>query len=97
LYNESSRIYFLLNNENDFLSKDNLNFFYWISSNSNKNNNLVFFNYFNTKLSDSKSFNSVFFNDNKHKNTNIILLNYWLNRSLFYSPILHLINFVEFF
>jgi hypothetical protein len=27
-FNESSRIYFLLNNENDFLNKDNLNFFY---------------------------------------------------------------------
>lgn len=69
---------YLLNNENDILTKDNLNLLYWITSNSSKNNNLVFFNY----LTSFQNFNNLplfFFYKN---NEDLLNLNHWLIYSL---------------
>ena len=69
---------YLLANENDLLNKDNLNFLYWITSNSSKNNNLVFFNYLNF-LQNSNQFPSLLF----YKNSNDFFnLNFWMLYSL---------------
>jgi hypothetical protein len=69
---------YLLNNESDLLTKDNLNLLYWLTSTSNKNNNLVFFNYLNLLNTDSK-LPSVFF---YKKNEDLLNLNFWLACSL---------------
>lgn len=69
---------YLLNNESDILNKDNLNLLYWITSNSSKNNNLIFFNYLNSLNKNSYN-RSVFFYKN---NNDIFNLNHWLLYSL---------------
>lgn len=68
---------YLLNNENDILSKDNLNVLYWITSQSNKNNNLIFFNYLNNSFINKHT--NFYFNTNSFNNNNF---NYWLIYSL---------------
>jgi len=78
---------YLLNNENDILNKDNLNILYWITSNSNKNNNLVFFNYLTINNNFNKINHSIFSNNTLIKDYSN--LNYWL----FYS----LVNLDKFF
>jgi hypothetical protein len=70
---------FLLNNENDLLSKDNVSLLYWITSNSNKNNNLIFFNYLNSSKFYSNNFNNILYLNNVN---NYFNLNYWLLYSL---------------
>ena len=79
-YYTSFKDLYLLSNDNDILNKDNLNLFYWISSNISKQNNLNFFNYLNTLTTlNNKNINSQFFNNNMTDNTN---LNQWLIYSL---------------
>lgn len=67
---------YLLNNDNDLLTKDNLNILYWLTSNSNKENNLIFFNYLNLLNNSNINFNSTF------NSNNIINSNTWLLYSL---------------
>lgn len=69
---------YLLNNESDVLTKDNLNLLYWITSNSDKSNNLVFFNYLNF-LNKNNASSAVFFYKN---NTDLFNLNFWFIYSL---------------
>lgn len=69
---------YLLNNENDILCKDNLNLLYWITSNSGKNNNIVFFNYLNS-LQNFNNLPLFFFHKN---NEDILNLNFWIIYSL---------------
>jgi hypothetical protein len=69
---------YLLNNENDILNKDNLNLLYWITSNSSKNNNLIFFNYLNSLGKTDNVFPTLFYKSNN----DIFSLNYWLLYSL---------------
>ena len=69
---------YLLNNENDILNKDNLNLLYWITSNSSKNNNLIFFNYLNSLEKTNKTLSTFFYKNNN----DIFSLNYWLLYSL---------------
>ena len=69
---------YLLNNENDILNKDNLNLLYWITSNSSKNNNLIFFNYLNSLEKTNKTLSTLFYKNNN----DIFSLNYWLLYSL---------------
>jgi hypothetical protein len=67
---------YLLNNDNDLLNKDNLNILYWVTSNSNKKNNLVFFNYLN--LSNNVNINI----NNEFLSTTNVNGNSWLFYSL---------------
>ena len=69
---------YLLNNENDILNRDNLNLLYWITSNSSKNNNLIFFNYLNSLGKTDNVFPTLFYKSNN----DIFSLNYWLLYSL---------------
>ena len=68
---------YLLNNDNDLLNKDNLNLLYWLTSNSSKNNNLIFFNYLNFLYTNKTTF-SFFYK----KNEDLMNLNFWLVYSL---------------
>ena len=70
---------YLLTNENDLLSKENLNFFYWITSSLSKENNLIFFNYLNFITKNSTNSNSYLLNTLPQNYNN---LNFWLNYSL---------------
>lgn len=73
----SKDIYLLLN-ETDFLSKENLNMLLWITSNLTENNNLIFFNYLNTK-----SFSFFLENQNFFENNHELFdLNYYFIWSL---------------
>ena len=69
---------YLLNNENDLLNKDNLNLLYWITSNSSKSNDLIFFNYLNLFKTYQEN-SPVFFYKN---NEDLFNLNFWLAYSL---------------
>ena len=71
---------YLLINDNDLLTKDNLNLFYWITLNISKQNDLLFFNYFNNKYLTSNSNCDFYFLANNQKNLN--MLNFWLIYSL---------------
>lgn len=80
MLNNNSNVYglkdiYLFNNDNDLMSKDNLNIIYWITSNSNTTNNLNFFNYLNYNLNNSK-YNINFFTSQSTD------LNKWLIYSL---------------
>jgi hypothetical protein len=77
---------YLLNNENDVLSKDNLNILYSIVTNFSKSNNILFFNYLNEKVTTDFNYSSHFINKNFNDVYNI---NYWM--------IFSLINFDKFF
>ena len=78
-YNFFKDIY-LLSNDNDLLTKDNLNLFYWITLNINKQNNLLFFNYLNNLYLTSYNICDFYFVSNNQKNLNT--LNFWLIYSL---------------
>ena len=69
---------YLLINENDLLNKDNLNFLYWITSNSSKKNNLVFFNYLNFLQNLNQTPFSLFYKNNN----DLLNLNFWMLYSL---------------
>ena len=79
---------YLLSNDNDLLTKDNLNLFYWITLNISKQNNLLFFNYFNNKY--------LFCNNNcdfyslADKQKNFDNLNFWLIYSLINTDVSYL-------
>lgn len=62
---------YLLLNDNDLLTKDNLNTFFWVSSNSTKNNNLLFFNYLSSTNRINKKIYSTFIS---HSNSSSHLL-----------------------
>jgi hypothetical protein len=88
---------YLLSNDNDFLNKDNLNLFYWITSNINKQNNLVFFNYLNfNNLSNNLSYNFDF-TPSSFKDVNN--LNFWLIYSLINIDSIYLndVTYLSFF
>lgn len=70
---------YILSNDNDLLVKDNLNFFYWITTNISKNNNLVFFNYLNSTTKRELNY-GVYLLNNSNKNSNNF--KYWLTYSL---------------
>lgn len=72
-------IYTLIN-ENDFLSKDNVNVLYWLTTNSNNKNNLNFFNYLNFNYSTYYLKSSIFISLNSNKST--FNTNYWIKTSL---------------
>ncbi len=84
-YNNSNNYFnnfkdiYMLSNDNDLLTRDNLNFFYWITNSLSKNNNLVFFNYLNF-IKKSKMNINVYFLNNLNKDSNN--LNFWLAYSL---------------
>jgi hypothetical protein len=71
---------YLLSNDNDLLTKDNLNLFYWITLNVSKQNNLLFFNYFNNKNVSSSNVCDFYLLSDNQKNLNT--LNFWLIYSL---------------
>lgn len=86
-YNFFKDIY-LLTNDSDLLTKDNLNLFYWISSNLSYSNNLIFFNYLNFKnLPFFYSYNSYFLSNNYRDYNN---LNFWLIFSLINTDSMYL-------
>lgn len=78
-YNSFKDIY-LLSNENELLNKDNLNLFYWITSNTSKQNNLYFFNYFNFKNIPTTYICDFYINSKNRNDFNN--LNFWLIYSL---------------
>ena len=78
-YNFFKDIY-LLSNDNDLLTKDNLNLFYWITLNISKQNDLLFFNYLNNLYLTSYNICDFYFVSNNQKNLNT--LNFWLIYSL---------------
>lgn len=90
-YNFFKDIY-LLTNDADLLTRDNLNLFYWISSNMNYYNNLLFFNYLNFKdLPFFYSHNSYFLSTNYKDYNN---LNFWLTYSLINTDSIYLSDIV---
>ena len=90
-YNFFKDIY-LLTNDTDLLTKDNLNLFYWISSNTSYSNNLLFFNYLNTQnFFLLHSYSSYFFLNNYRDSNN---LNYWLAHSLLNTDSMYLNDIV---
>ena len=69
---------YLLNNENNLLFKDNLKFFYWITSTSGYNNNFFFYNYLTNNLYKDSTKTKFIINN---KNVNFYNV-YWLSYSL---------------
>ena len=79
LLNFNFKDIYLLNNENDILTKDNLNILYWITSSSTNKNNVLFFNHLNLNDVKFKSIETAFFNAS---NTNFSIINKWFILSL---------------
>lgn len=79
LLNFNFKDIYLLNNENDILTKDNLNILYWITSSSTNKNNVLFFNHLNLNDVKFKSIETAFFNVS---NTNFSIINKWFILSL---------------
>ncbi len=77
-FNNFKDIY-LLSLENDLMSKDNLNNFYWITGSLSKNNDLVFFNYLNFSKNNKNNINSYLLTNSYNDINNF---NYWLVYSL---------------
>ena len=76
----------MLNNENDILSKDNLNILYSIVTNFSKFNSMLFFNYLNENTNVDFNYNPHFINKNFN---DVYDVNHWI--------IFSLINFDKFF
>lgn len=70
--------FYLLNNSNDLLIKDNLNILYWVTSSFNQKNSLSLFNY-NAINTDKFKISSYSLIDDRAFNNN---LNFWLVYSL---------------
>ena len=82
----SNKDLYLLNNENDILSKDNLNILYSIVTNFSKFNSMLFFNYLNENTNVDFNYNPHFINKNFN---DVYDVNHWI--------IFSLINFDKFF
>ena len=94
LHNNFFKDIYLLSNDNDLLTKDNLNLFYWITLNISKQNNLLFFNYFNFKQNVFNYTCDFYISPNSHKNFNN--LNFWLTYSLINTDLPYLTDITYF-